>query len=283
VATPFYGYGGQIHRWFEGESLLNHLGKNKIDIIKTLSSLPSSYTLNWLAEDTFNAMRERLWAGDFAIQDYPSKDRADPYNPPDPDRDGKVRYATHLGFSIDELKLGRDVCKQLAADLPDDLVKKFFNIRGVQTGFDLETPLKQTICGTSWQLIDSNFDPRRQDSPVTDDLGAGDEVLAQTVDRARGEQVHHGEIEERALRELEVGHRVPVVEPFHVGQYSSTVAAGGPGAESRRASSPRNARGWCACAAPRKSATTPFIGSKKSLIGSNLVLRRKCLIGASVH
>ena len=177
VATPFYGYGGQIHRWFEGESLLNHLGENKIDIIKTLSSLPSSYTLNWLGEDTFNAIRERLGAGDFAIQDYPSKDRADPYNPPDPDRNGKVRYATHLGFSIDELKLGRDVCKQLAAELPDDLAKKFFNIRGVQTGFDLETPLKQTICGTSWQLIDPNFDPRRQDSPVTDDLGAGDEVL----------------------------------------------------------------------------------------------------------
>ena len=118
--------------------MLNHLGENKIDIIKTLSSLPSSYTLNWLAEDTFNAMRERLGAGDFAIQDYPSKDRADPYNPPDPDRNGKVRYATHLGFSIDELKLGRDVCKQLAAELPDDLAKKFFNIRGVQTGFDLE-------------------------------------------------------------------------------------------------------------------------------------------------
>ena len=48
VATPFYGYGGQIHRWFEGESLLNHLGENKIDIIKTLGSLPASYTLNWL-------------------------------------------------------------------------------------------------------------------------------------------------------------------------------------------------------------------------------------------
>ncbi|MGB8058284.1 MAG: hypothetical protein WCF75_16930, partial [Pseudolabrys sp.] len=52
VATPFYGYGGQIHRWFEGEALLNHLGENKIDIIKTLGSLPSSYTLNWLEENT---------------------------------------------------------------------------------------------------------------------------------------------------------------------------------------------------------------------------------------
>ena len=56
VATPFYGYGGQIHRWFEGRRYLNHLGENKIDIIKTLGSLPSSYTLNWLEENTFNSI-----------------------------------------------------------------------------------------------------------------------------------------------------------------------------------------------------------------------------------
>ena len=175
VATPFYGYGGQLHRWFEGESLLNHLGENKIDIIKTLSSLPSSYALNWLGQDTFNTVRTPLGTGDFAIQDYPSKEGADPYNPPEPDRNGRVRYATRLGFSLDELKLGRDVCKQLVADLPDDLAKKFFNIRGVQTA--LGRTLQQTICGTNWQLIDANFDPRTQDSPITDKLGAGDEVL----------------------------------------------------------------------------------------------------------
>jgi hypothetical protein len=28
VADPFYGYDGQIHRWFEGEQYLNHLGQN---------------------------------------------------------------------------------------------------------------------------------------------------------------------------------------------------------------------------------------------------------------
>ena len=172
VATPFYGYGGQIHRWFEGESLLNHLGENKIDIIKTLGSLPSSYTLNWLEENTFNSIREHLGSGPFEVEDYPSRDRADPFNPPDPDRNGRVRYATGLGFSVEELKSARKVCEQLAKDLPEQLAKKFFNIRGVQTGFD-GSPLSQTICGTNWQLIDPDFDPRNQPSPITDDAWSG--------------------------------------------------------------------------------------------------------------
>jgi len=43
--------------------------------------------------------------------------------------------------------------------------------------FRLPRTLEQTICGTNWQLIDANFDPRTQDSPNTDKLGAGDEVL----------------------------------------------------------------------------------------------------------
>jgi hypothetical protein len=176
VATPFYGYGGQIHRWFEGEPLLNHLGENKIDIIKTLGSLPSSYTLNWLGEDTFNAIRGHLGSGDFAIQGYPSKDRADPYSPPEPDQNGRVRYPARLGFSLEELTLGRKVCGQLVMDLPDELAKKFINIRGVQIGLDREA-LKQTICGTNWRLIEPDFDPRQHESPITDELGAGDGVL----------------------------------------------------------------------------------------------------------
>ena len=130
VATPFYGYGGQIHRWFEGVSLLNHLGENKIDIIKTLGSLPASYTLNWLGEDAFNSIREQLGRDLFKIDSYPSRDRADPYNPPDPDQNGRVRYPARLGFSREELKNGLKVCTDLVGPLPDELAKSF-SILGV--------------------------------------------------------------------------------------------------------------------------------------------------------
>src|SRR6476660_7192842 len=121
--------------------------KTKLTLSKTLSSLPSSYALNWLGQDTFNAVSDKLGAGEFAPDGYPSKEGADPYNPPAPDQNGRVRYATGLGFSLDELKLGRDVCKKLVADLPDDLARKFFNIRGVQRA--LGRTLEQTICGTN--------------------------------------------------------------------------------------------------------------------------------------
>src|SRR5262245_25212681 len=182
VATPFYGYGGQIHRWFEGEPLLNHLGKeDKIDIIKTLGSLPSGYTLNWLEVETFNANREHLvGSGPFMVKDYPSKVDADPYNLPQPGPDGRVRYSTGLlGFSLAELKAARDVCKKLVEKLPDEeLAKKYFNIRGVQALGPNAPPLKQTICGTTWELIPPNFDPRRDTSPIKSELGAGDQVLA---------------------------------------------------------------------------------------------------------
>lgn len=179
VASPFYGTGGQVHRWFEGEPLLNHLGEDKIDIIKTIGSLPASYTLNWLEEAIFNANREHLVGDDpFKVKDYPSKDDADPYNLPQPGPDGRVRYSTGLlGFSLNELENGRAVCQELVKKLPDELAKKYFNIRGVQGGNGPE-PLKQTICGTTWELIKPDFDPRQDTSPIKSELGAGDQVLA---------------------------------------------------------------------------------------------------------
>ena len=183
VATPFYGTGGQIHRWFEGEPLLNHLGEeDKIDLIKTLGSLPAGYTLNWLEMATFNANREHFGSGPFMVDDYPSRVDADPYNLPQPGPDGRARYATGLlGFSLEELKNGRRVCQDLVGELPKELRKKYFNIRGVQAlSPDPEAPdvLEQTICSTTWELVKADFDPRRDKSPIESKLGAGDQVLA---------------------------------------------------------------------------------------------------------
>ena len=125
----------------QGVSLLNHLGE--IDIIKTLGSLPASYTLNWLGEDTFNVIRQDLGRGDFRFMAIQARCELIPTSPPDPDQNGRVRYPTGLGFNREELKLGQDVCKQLVDKLPDELAKKFFNIRGVQIG--LGGKLEQTI------------------------------------------------------------------------------------------------------------------------------------------
>jgi hypothetical protein len=182
VATPFYGYGGQIHRWFEGEELLNHLGKPKV--INTLSSLPASYTLNWLDEGTFNRDRDALSADpEFPLRQYPSVDRkipaqlADPYNPRGSGT--RVRYPRNLGFDQVELDQGGKIYRQLAGSLPADRADKFFNIRGVQSldGSDASATINKTINSTTWDLIEPDFDPQ-QPSPIEDGaLGPGDQVL----------------------------------------------------------------------------------------------------------
>ena len=47
VATPFYGYPGQVHRWFEGDSYLNFFGLFEQAMMETIASLPALYALHY--------------------------------------------------------------------------------------------------------------------------------------------------------------------------------------------------------------------------------------------
>ena len=44
VATPFYGYAGQLHRYFEGDPELNFEGRARVT--RVLSSLRGGYVLH---------------------------------------------------------------------------------------------------------------------------------------------------------------------------------------------------------------------------------------------
>jgi ATP/ADP translocase len=48
VAAPFYDYGGQLHRWFEGDDLVNLGGLYTKAIIRALSSFPGCYSWHFL-------------------------------------------------------------------------------------------------------------------------------------------------------------------------------------------------------------------------------------------
>jgi pimeloyl-ACP methyl ester carboxylesterase len=50
VATPFYGFGTIIRRWFQGDPYLNLLGRR--EVIRTICSLPGCYPLAYLDENT---------------------------------------------------------------------------------------------------------------------------------------------------------------------------------------------------------------------------------------
>lgn len=162
VATPFYGYAGQLHRWFEGDDLLNFFGLFEQDMMETIASLPGLYTLHFLTEATFNANETALRSGPYPIPGYPSEDqsnrtlRADPYNPQT--YSGLVRYPGLTGFDQLELDYAELQCWTLASPMDPTALQKFYNIRGVKTANDGKTPLNDTVGSVSWNWIPSNYD-----------------------------------------------------------------------------------------------------------------------------
>jgi hypothetical protein len=172
VATPFYGYSGQVHRWFEGEPYLNLFGTLEQDMMEMIATLPALYTLHHLDEETFNANETALRSGDFPIPGYPSMDesvgtlRADPYNPQT--YASLVRYPGEAGFNMYELDYARLQFKTLASPMDPILLKKFHNIRGVKTKNDDKTPVDKTAGNVTWDWIANNFDAD-DETPIEDD------------------------------------------------------------------------------------------------------------------
>lgn len=171
VASPFYGYDGQILRWFRGQSLLNHIGPYDVTLrmIKVITSLPGCYVLPYLDYDTFLANEVALKADpNYPLNDYPSKD-ANTGQPVDPFNPGPDRYPTDTGFDFAELAYALTTYKTIAAATPAAYVDKFFNIRGIQS------PSGSTTSSITWGTLTGPLDPHA--SPVTSGPGCpGDDT-----------------------------------------------------------------------------------------------------------
>jgi hypothetical protein len=64
VATPFYGYGSQVHRYFKGDLLVNWT-KGRYgagEITKALSTMPAGYELLFLDQAAYNERKAELAA-----------------------------------------------------------------------------------------------------------------------------------------------------------------------------------------------------------------------------
>jgi hypothetical protein len=160
VAAPFYGYGGQLHRWFEGEPLVNGGGAFTKDIVKAISSFPGCYSWHFLPEAFYNA-HQADFQNDLAypLASYPSVDLmtgnpADPYNPQPPGQ----RYPTKAqsGFDTAELGQAATLFGALTSPLSAAQAARFVNIRG-------DTTANNTLNTTTWQLV-----PPIAPSPITD-------------------------------------------------------------------------------------------------------------------
>ncbi len=191
VGTPFYGYGGQAHRFFVGDPDLNIVeGLDGAEAVTRIgSTLPASYELLFLDGPTYDA-NARAFAEDpqgYALTQYPSMDaaiateRADPYNPSPGKPDGPlghtdyVRYPPSYGFDWDLLTAGHEAAKAVSKPLDASVARKLWNIRGVQTdGGDAKD---DTVVSQTWARIPADYvaDPYRD--PIADTLGPGDGVI----------------------------------------------------------------------------------------------------------
>jgi len=179
VATPFYGYGGQLPRYFVGDPDLNHFYPKRV-VTRVISSLAAEYTVLFLDEDTYNRDGAALMADpNYPLLTYPSLDAdtgtiADPYNPKT--KAGKVRYPQNYGFDLLALKSGKLLHQQVTAPLDPAINSKFFNFRGVRTDGS-GAVINDTVNRQTWDWIAPDFDPDTDDSPITDYLGPGDDTL----------------------------------------------------------------------------------------------------------
>jgi hypothetical protein len=170
VASPYYGYDGQIHRWFEGEPLLNYIGPLDVTMpmIKVITSLPGCYVLPYLDEQTFRTNQLALEADpNYPLNGYPSKDpdtgqNVDPFNP------GPYRYPTNTGFDFTELSRALMTYQTIASPTPAAYANRFFDIRGVQsTG--------STPGSITWKVLMGPLNPPA--SPITSGPGCpGDDT-----------------------------------------------------------------------------------------------------------
>jgi hypothetical protein len=166
VATPFYGYGGQVHRWFEGEPFLNFGNQYRAGIISAICSFPGCYAWMFLPHPIYLA-NAAAFATDpnYPLAAYPSADAGgagivDPYNPL---TTGPLhRYPA----AVDDLELaiGKILVTVLASSLGAK-ANKLWNIRG-------DTLAGNTLNTTEWDWV-----PPTWPSPITDvSVTAGDSV-----------------------------------------------------------------------------------------------------------
>jgi hypothetical protein len=164
VAAPFYGYGHQLHRWFEGDDLVNGGGAFTDAMRRMISSLPGCYSWHFLPEDFYNA-HQTDFKSDLAypLPNYPSTDSAtgnpvDTYNPQPPGR----RYPTkpQTGFDFDELHKAKNLFDALTSPLSTAQAAKFVNIRG-------DTTANNTLNTTSWKQVPPIFPSPIADTSVT--------------------------------------------------------------------------------------------------------------------
>jgi hypothetical protein len=185
VASPFYGYGGQVHRYLIGDKdlawTLADINHNNLKMARIICTMPGGYEFIYMSEATYQANAAAFAADpEFKLLAYPCRatdgTAADPYHPRD--QGDSVYYPLFDNNDMQMLANAIPVAEAVAKPLEADVAAKFFNIRGVQVdNTPQRQPLNNTAVGSTWARVSKlNFDPDRNADPITDDWGPGDDT-----------------------------------------------------------------------------------------------------------
>ena len=184
VATPFYGYGGQILRFLRGDQYLLVALIPRSSSAAIISSLPGGYEYPYLGYQTYldNKAGFESDPEGYNLNAYPSVDAndptkvADPYDyDPLPDANGKVRYPLLYGFKSSLLSQGHVTAQSISRPFTAaeaTIAAKFFNIRGVQTSNGQD--VNETPVGQSWARVLPWFSADLGPDPIQFQMGPGD-------------------------------------------------------------------------------------------------------------
>jgi len=175
VATPFYGYASQVHRWFEGEPMLNgDRDRDREAMARIIATMPGLYVLHFLdlngtyARDGAQLATDQGQVPAYPLAAYPNQDQQSkrPFDPWTQGvlNGGWMRYPASLGFDTAELNHELGVFQTLCAPLADS---RFHNIRGVQLAPDGKTARNDTVGSVSCDWVQGNYNPG-QGSPIRD-------------------------------------------------------------------------------------------------------------------
>ncbi|HEV2187819.1 MAG TPA: hypothetical protein VGR70_11465 [Stellaceae bacterium] len=156
IATPFYGTGTHMQRYFVGDSTLNLL-YNPDDVATITGGLPGPYVLMPMDRQTWQNRGGQLGVASYPVL-APDGSPADPYD------QGSLGGRYPAWMSGDYLEDARQARLALDADLSPNLLAKVFHLLSDST---------PTPAYFRWAALPAGFDPRITPCPLVPDPARG--------------------------------------------------------------------------------------------------------------
>ena len=178
--TPFYGYGGQLQRFFAGDPMLNDIYDAET-VARIVSTFPAVYSLMFCDHQTFVRDGGALGLTAYPVLDTNTHAPADPYSPQPNANPHLFRYPEFQRanwFSTELLAATASVRARMTRPLPAAHTRRFHNFVGVIHDANGQ-PASSTVVAQRWGWIDSRtFEAGPSQSPISDVLGPGDDTIA---------------------------------------------------------------------------------------------------------